>query len=187
MTAVSDPLALAREWIPAGPNPCLMTLATVDDGVPDARTLLLSDLDARGFHFHTDARSRKVAQLEANPHVALVMFLEDAARQLVVQGVARRMTPEEAAVAYGQRSAYLRRLAWVNTPEVAALDLDERRSRWSAFGAAHGDDLAAPESWAGFVVEPTRLTFWSGAADAPSRRVEYTLSDERWRESVRAG
>ena len=65
-----------QAWLPTNEDPDrpVMTLATVDrSGTPDARSVLLSELDRDGFFFHTDAGSRKVAQLGDIPDVALVI------------------------------------------------------------------------------------------------------------------
>lgn len=189
----ADPLSLAREWIPASAHPGpLMTLATVDaDGTPDVRSVLLSELDADGFHFHTDRASRKVAQLRENPDVALCLFLPDDYRQLTVQGRARETSAEEQARAYAARSPYLQELAWLNTHEFAALPQAERIARWRAFGAEHPDGFAPAPSWIGFVVEPVRMTFWFGGAfdgaETASRRLEYRRVDGAWERHVRAG
>ena len=72
----ADPAALAASWLP-GPDEdrILMTLSTVSpEGVPHARTVMLSDFDGASFSFHTDASSRKVADLAVNPRVALTIL-----------------------------------------------------------------------------------------------------------------
>ncbi|MFT4136835.1 pyridoxal 5'-phosphate synthase [Microbacterium sp.] len=185
----ADPLALAREWIPASVHPGpLMTLATIDeDGLPDARSVLLTELDADGFHFHTDLASRKVAQLRAHPEVALCIPLVAEARQLTVQGRAREADAAELARAYAARPPYLQQLAWLNSHEFAELPQPERVSRWQAFAAAHPDGFAQAPGWTGFVVEPVRMTFWFGSTETASRRLEYRRGDDGWRAHVRAG
>ncbi|ALJ22182.1 pyridoxamine 5'-phosphate oxidase family protein [Microbacterium sp. No. 7] len=187
--APADPFVLAREWIPASAHPGpLMTLATIDEGgLPDARSVLLSELDATGFHFHTDVASRKVAQLRAGAGVALCIPLVDDARQLTVQGWAREADAEELARAYAARSPYLQELAWLNTHEFAALPQAERIVRWSSFAAARADGFAQAPSWTGFVVEPVRMTFWFGSTQTASRRLEYRRVGDGWDRHVRAG
>lgn len=171
-------LPLLHEWLPA--NDVLerpqMILSTAADGVPDARTVLLTEFDDEGLYFHTDSRSRKVADIAANPAVALTFLWPNFTRQLVVQGAASVSPADEQAAAFARRSPYLKQLAWQNSPEFAQLPKEERIAQWSAF------DVPAdpPPTWIGFVVRPTRLTFWQSNPDTASRRDEYTLVDGEW-------
>ncbi|MDO9397318.1 MAG: pyridoxamine 5'-phosphate oxidase family protein [Herbiconiux sp.] len=184
-----SPAELLASWLPANDDPLrpLMTLSTVSaSGYPDARSVLLSEYDAAGLSFHTDSRSRKAADLTANPRVALTLVWPG--RQLVVQGDAAPVGAEERARAYAQRSRYLQLLAWLNTPELATLPLPERRARWAAFAAEHPEgSLTPPPTWVGYRVRPVRLTFWEGDAEAASRRTEFTRRGDDWSAAVLAG
>jgi pyridoxamine 5'-phosphate oxidase len=144
--------------------------------IPDARTVLLTEFDSEGLYFHTDSRSRKVADIAANPAVALTFLWPGFTRQLVVQGRAEVAPAPELVAAFEARSPYLKQLAWLNSSEFAQLDLDERLSQWAAFELP----AEAPTTWIGFLVRPTRLTFWSSNQDAASRREEFALVDGDW-------
>ncbi|WP_430869040.1 pyridoxamine 5'-phosphate oxidase family protein [Demequina aurantiaca] len=183
----ADPWDLVLDWLPGEPNQFLFTLSTLDDGVPDARTLVLSEVSREGFFFHTDVASRKVAQIEADPHVALTVLDLDNAHQLVVQGTALRAATGEIAQAYRDRGTYLQQLAWMNTHEFAALEQSEREHRWAQFETERTHGFTQPEGWTGFVVRPSRLTFWLGSADTASRRVEYKMESDEWTATFRAG
>ena len=64
-----------------------MVLATATpDGAPSARVVLLKGFDERGFVFFTDYRSRKGAELEANPRAALVLHWRELERQVRITG-----------------------------------------------------------------------------------------------------
>jgi len=184
-----DPWELLRAWLPANDDPArpLMTLATIERGIPDARTLLLSEYDSHGFYFHTDSRSRKIDQLAADPSVALMMHFPEHKRQLTVQGLAETAPEAEQARAYRARSPYLQQLAWQNTVEFAGMPQEDRVAAWSSFRAAHGDGFGQPPTWIGYLVRPSRLTFWFGSDDTASRRVEYSVSPGGWAVSFRAG
>jgi len=190
--------AVLEAWLPPDDDPDRpqVTLSTVDvDGGPDARTVLLSSVAREGLSFHTDAASRKVAQIRANPLVAVTVLWPGFTHQLVVRGRAEPADPAAVAAAYAARSPYLQQLAWLNTHDFAALPLDERRARWAAaeaerearVGTAGGTGLEPPPTWAGFVVRPTRVTAWSSAPDTASRREEWVLGDGGWAHSHRAG
>jgi pyridoxamine 5'-phosphate oxidase len=193
MTGDVDPVALALSWLPGPGDPerPQVQLATVDaDGAPDARTVLLTAADEGGFAFHTDARSRKAAHIRAEPRVALVVLWPGFTRQLVIRGVAVPQDPDAARTAYAARSPYLQQLAWQNTAELAALPRAERVARWARFPAddpeASGSDgPQPPPTWAGFLVRPTRLTFWESDAETASRRREFrraSVDAAEWRE-----
>ena len=189
-TFPADPWTLLADWLPANEDPArpVMTLATVSaEGDPDARTLLLSEYDEHGFYFHTDTRSRKVRQLAADGRVALMLHFPDRARQLTVQGVAEVAPGDELRRAFRARSPYLQQLAWQNTVEFAGLPLADRLAAWSAFRDDHGDGFGQPPTWAGYLVRPSRLTFWIGNPDTASRRTEYTRTPEGWAVSLLAG
>ena len=179
-TPPADPLELARQWLPADSDPDRprVTLATTGtDGCPDARTVLLSAFDETGFAFHTAAGSRKVAELAAVPKAALVVLWPGTTHQLVVRG---DVVPDEAgpaATAWAARTDYLRRLAWLNTDELAALPQEERHARWAAFAAA--DPGPAP-SWVGYRLRPAELTFWAGSPETASRRLQYLRDGDGW-------
>jgi len=182
-SAPADPWELVREWLPGNDEPDRpqMTLSSVTaEYGADARTVLLTEFDETGFYFHTDAHSRKTAQIAANPRVALTFLWPGFTRQLVVQGLAEVAPAEEIAAAYRRRSPYLQQLAWQNTAEFARLPIEERRDRWAAFLAEHASGFEQPGGWVGFRVRPLRLTFWSSNPDAASRRVEYSASGPGW-------
>ncbi len=187
-----SPDPILAEWLPANDDPArpLMTVASVAaDGGPDARTLLLSEYGPEGFWFHTDGRSRKAAQIVAEPLVALVLVWPELRRQLVVLGAAEPADEAEEARAYRARNPYLQQLAWLNTVAFAQRPIDERLAEWAAFAADRPDGYEEPSTWAGYLVRPTRLTFWSGSTTTASRRVEYARAtpESAWTVSVLAG
>jgi pyridoxamine 5'-phosphate oxidase len=135
----------------------------------------MTEFDEDGFYFHTDARSRKVANILENPLVAITFLWPNFTRQLVVQGRAEVAPADEIAAAFESRSPYLKQLAWQNSEEFAQLPLEERRELWAKFLVEQGDAVTQPPTWTGFLVRPHRLTFWESNPDAASLRTEYSL------------
>lgn len=180
-TPVDDPLALAAAWVPAqGEDRMLMTLSTAGvDGFPRSRTVMLSEFDGERFFFHTDAQSRKVADLEADDRVSLTLLWPGFTRQLVVQGRAEPAPPTEIAEAYAARGPYLRQLAWLNTVDFARMPRERREAAWAEWAAEH-PEADQPGGWVGYGVEPERLLFWVSHPAAASRRVEYVRRDGGW-------
>ncbi|CAN5162996.1 hypothetical protein BH09ACT6_BH09ACT6_10940 [soil metagenome] len=181
------------EWLPSNDEPVrpLGVLSTITaDGYPDARHLLLSEFDSSGFYFHTDARSRKIAQLTVAPRASFTVAWPELGRQLVVLGDTEPAPEPEAIRAYANRPPYLKTLAWLNTPEFAHLPIDERIELWRAFDEQHESEaLAPPATWAGILLRPRRVTFWHGRPDTASRRSEFTRAADNssWTTSVLPG
>ena len=76
-----DPILQFRRWYAAAertgaPLPEAIALATADRrGRPSVRFVLLKHVDARGFVFFTDGRSRKGAELATNLEAAFAVSL----------------------------------------------------------------------------------------------------------------
>ncbi|NLS08832.1 pyridoxamine 5'-phosphate oxidase [Nesterenkonia sp. MY13] len=96
-----DPAAAFLQWLQAGigagvPEPHVMTLSTVDsDGVPDARTLVLKDVDQRGWAFASTKSSRKGSQLAHRSAAALSCWWQPQMRAVRIRGEVIEATPEE--------------------------------------------------------------------------------------------
>ena len=180
------------EWLPGNDDPArpLVALSTITaDGYPDTRHVLLSEFDEAGFYFHTDARSRKIAQLTRLPRAAFTVAWPERGRQLVVLGDTETAPEPEALRAYANRSPYLKTLAWVNSAEFAVLPIEERVEAWRTFDEGHESaSLRPPVTWAGILLRPTRVTLWHGHPATASQRTEYTLeADGTWASSVLPG
>src|SRR5262249_23657469 len=115
-----DPVALFSEWLEAAlktePNDAnAMTLATVDDdGLPDARMVLLKDVDARGFTFFTNFESAKGRELRAHPKAALVFHWKSLRRQVRVRGTVTEVSAAEADAYWATRARSAQIGAWAS-------------------------------------------------------------------------
>ncbi len=163
-----DPLALFDDWFAqaqAGePNdPEAMALATVGaDGAPSVRMVLLKRHDARGFTFHTNARSRKGEELAANPRAALLFHWKSLRRQVRVEGLAERVSDEEADAYFATRSRGSRLSAWASDQ---SRPLESRAAFEARYADAvrrfEGEDVDRPDYWTGFRIAPERIEFWA--------------------------
>jgi len=92
----ADPRTQFTRWldtaIAAGVRePHAMTLSTVDtEGLPDARIVILKDLDEAGWHFGVRNSSANGRQLAATHVAALTFYWPEQVRQVRVRGVVRR-------------------------------------------------------------------------------------------------
>lgn len=108
-----DWLADARAHEPNDPN--AMTLSTVDaDGLPDARIVLLKDVDARGFTFYSNSESAKGVELAGCAAAALTFHWKSLRRQVRVRGAVQPVSAEEADAYFASRARESRIGAWAS-------------------------------------------------------------------------
>lgn len=176
---------VAKGLAPSGETP--MVVATADaDGTPNARYVLLKEIDPRGFVFYTNARSDKGHELEANPRAALVLFWPELGVQLRVQGAVEEVSPE-AANAYWRSRGRDSQLASAASRQSERLEggRDELLARVEALKAQYeGRDIPRPPHWTGFRVVPDRVELWYNRPHRLHDRFRYERQDgDTWTRS----
>ncbi|GAB3685560.1 pyridoxamine 5'-phosphate oxidase [Angustibacter aerolatus] len=160
-------------------EPGAMVVATVDaEGVPDARTVLLKQLDPSGFVFYSSSGSAKGAQLAGQPHAAVVLLWHPMFRQVRARGRVERTTPDEAAAYFAHRprgSQVATRASRQSQPLADRADLERavaaEEARWPDTGSP--TDVPPPEAWTGYRVVPEVVELWVGRQSRLHDRVAF--------------
>ncbi len=168
--AGDDPFAITQAWLAEAegtePNdPNAIALSTVDaDGMPNARMVLLKDVEADAFVFYTNYGSTKAREIEGGGKAAFVMHWKSLRRQVRVRGLVTRADGPEADAYYASRSLKSRLGAWASQQSAP---LDSRATLMAEVArvtAQKGTHPERPPFWGGFRIAPLEIEFWADGA-----------------------
>lgn len=176
--AGDDPFVIARAWLAEAEktetnDPNAIALATVDaDGMPNARMVLLKEIEDGGFVFYTNYQSRKAEELEGGK-AAFVMHWKSLRRQIRVRGTVAREDGPKADAYYRSRGLQSRLGAWASRQSQPLSSRAALMAEVAKIAALKGADPDRPPFWGGYRITPVEIEFWADGA--------YRLHDRfRW-------
>src|ERR1051326_7803026 len=152
-----------------------MTLATASrDGRPSARTVLLKDVDGRGFVFYGNYESRKGRELEANSHATLLFPWLALERQGIVEGPVTRIPREESEAYFHSRPRASQLGAWASQQSAVVASRSVLDDSMKAVEKKYaGQDVPLPPQWGGWRLSPETVEFWQGRRSRLHDRLRY--------------
>lgn len=182
-----DPITQWHRWYENATSaevtePNAMTVATVDSqGVPDARVVLVQEVDENGFVFYTNYDSVKSMQLLVHPVASAVFVWLDLHRQVRLRGTVKRVSAQQSDKYFDSRPRESQLGAWASPQSQVIADRGEIEARLAQMRDKFVDQIVPrPKFWGGWSIIPTEIEFWQGRPSRLHDRFRYTKQDSNW-------
>ncbi len=168
--AGDNPFQLARTWLEEAKaaevnDPDAIALSTVDEsGLPNARMVLLKEIEDDAFVFYTNYGSVKAAEIDAAGKAAFVMHWKSLRRQVRVRGVTEREEGPQADAYFKSRSLKSRYGAWASKQSQPLASRGALMAEVAKLTVQLGTDPARPVYWGGYRLRPLEIEFWADGA-----------------------
>ena len=168
--AGDDPFVIARCWQDEAHkteqnDANAIALSTVDkDGLPNARMVLLKEIEPAAFVFYTNYTSAKAVELDGAGKAAFVMHWKSLRRQIRVRGEVSREDGSQADAYYASRSLQSRIGAWASDQSRPLSSRATLMAKVAKVTAKHGTNPARPPFWGGYRIVPVEMEFWADGA-----------------------
>ena len=183
-----DPFEIARSWQEEARDAEMndanaIALATVDaSGMPNARMVLLKDIETDAFVFYTNYESVKAEELKATQRAAFVMHWKSLRRQIRARGIVEIEDGKKADDYYASRSLKSRLGAWASKQSQPLSSRGHLMAEVAKVTAKHGVNPKRPPFWGGFRIKPVEIEFWADGAHRLHDRFRWTRPslEEDW-------
>ncbi len=163
-------------------EPHSMTLSTADaNGYPDARVLIIKDVDQHGWYFASSSGSEKGKQIETNPRVAMTFYWSEIGRQVRIRGKAVEMDQEVCAQDFLKRGTVARAIAMLGKQSTIMNRQQEAEKavRHQMAILQEQPDLVYP-SWTLYRTVAEEVEFWQAQENRNHNRLKYIFENDHW-------
>ena len=196
---MEKPFALFQDWFQEAQTkepsfPDAMTVASISsEGFPTHRVVLLkkmyvdenNPLKKRGLIFFTNMNSSKSQDLLKNPRTSLCFHWKSLAQQVRIEGLAHRLSEQEADEYFSSRPRQSQIGAWASDQSAPLDSKESLEKKVDEYSDKFKDqEVPRPPHWSGFLVEPHYFEFWTEKPYRLHERRVFSLKDGQWAEQL---
>lgn len=165
--AGDNPFELAQRWLAEASeaelnDPNAIALSTVDaQGMPNARMVLLKEIEDDAFVFYTNYTSAKASELDHAGKAAFVMHWKSLRRQIRARGIITKEDGPKADEYYQSRSLKSRLGAWASDQSSPLSSRAALMAEVAKVTVKQGPDPKRPPFWGGYRLTPLEIEFWA--------------------------
>lgn len=185
-SAPDSPFSLFQNWMEDAKqseptDPDAACLATVDNqGLPNARVVLIRKVDDAGFCFFTNYDSAKGQEILGAGKAAINFHWKSLKRQVRVRGSIGPVSQQESDDYYLSRPMGNRIGAWASLQSQPLPDRETLVLRAREFEQKFGENPPRPSHWGGFRISPASIEFWQEGESRLHDRVKYEKKGDLW-------
>lgn len=190
---MTTPFELLKNWLQeerdgGAPNPQQAVLATAaQQAAPHARVVAIREITENSLLFFTQRGTRKVQELQDNPHATMVFWLELQQCEVIIEGSVVPLSAEENDHYWQSypREAQIRFYSYAPTstqPLVSAEELENKKRQIER--EYENKPLPISPFYCGYRLQPARMMFYAYRTDKLSDVFEYCWQDGGWAKQI---
>ena len=163
-------------------EPNALVLATIHNGKPRSRVVLLKEFTDEGFVFFTNYSSSKGQELAQNNFASMTFFWVDLERQVRIEGQVEKISEADSDAYFWSRPISSQIGAWVSEQSATIPNREFLDDKLAYFEAKFQNvsPIPRPPHWGGYRLVPSFVEFWQGRPNRLHDRIAYTLNQENW-------